>query len=51
MYILTPDLLGPRQANAVVFGNPAQASAAFLVVPGTAQPGGDSDVLFRSEGP
>ncbi len=51
LYVLTPDLLGPRQARATVLGDPATASAPFLVVPGTAEPGRAGDVLFRSEGP
>ncbi|MDE3205975.1 MAG: PKD domain-containing protein [Acidobacteriota bacterium] len=49
--ILRPDVLGPRQAKATVQGNPATASAPFLVVPGTAEPGRSGSVLFRSEGP
>ena len=49
MLILTPDILGPRMA--VANTNP-EAKAAFLVVPNTAEPGGDNAVfLFRSEGP
>jgi hypothetical protein len=48
---LIPDLLGARQANATVQGDPATARALFLVVPGTAEPGRSGDVLFRSEGP
>jgi hypothetical protein len=50
-FILTPDILGRRTAGATTAGAPA-AQADFLVVPGTAKPGGNSgDVLFRSEGP
>ncbi len=49
--ILRPDILGPRQAKATVQGNPATASAPFLVVPGTAEPGRSGSVLFRAEGP
>jgi hypothetical protein len=48
--ILIPDVLGPRFA---VASSSPQAKAAFLVVPGTAEPGGDQGVgvyLFRSEG-
>jgi hypothetical protein len=42
--ILIPDLLGARTASA------GGASASFLVVPGTAEPGGDqASFLFRSE--
>lgn len=47
--ILVPDVLGPRQA--VASGIPP-ASAPFLVVPGSAEPGGDrGSYLFRTEGP
>jgi hypothetical protein len=48
--ILIPDVLGPRFA---VASSSPQAKAAFLVVPGTAEPGGDQGVgvyLFRAEG-
>ncbi|HET6964680.1 MAG TPA: hypothetical protein VFH58_07890, partial [Acidimicrobiales bacterium] len=52
IFILTPDVLGPRFAVATVPGTSLSAQAPFLVVPGSAQPGGRSgDVLFRSEGP
>jgi len=48
-FILTPDVLGPRTAQAV--GSPS-ATANFLVVPNTSEPGGSSNqFLFRSEGP
>jgi hypothetical protein len=51
LFVLTPDILGPRNAVATASGAP-NAQAPFLVVPGTAEPGGNSgDVLFRSEGP
>jgi chitodextrinase len=47
--ILTPDVLGPRDA---VASSTPPASAAFLVVPSDSEPGGGSgDFLFRSEGP
>ena len=47
--ILIPDVLGQRFA--VASGTPA-AKAAFLVVPGTAEPGGSQGIyLFRSDGP
>jgi len=47
MYILTPDVLGPRTAQAA--GYPT-AQAQFLVVPGTSEPGGDNpELLFRNE--
>jgi PKD repeat protein len=47
--ILIPDVLGPRFA--VASSTPA-AKAAFLVVPGTAEPGGSQGIyLFRSDGP
>lgn len=50
--ILTPDVLGARKANATTLGAPATAQANFLVVPNTAEPGGDrATFLFRSEGP
>jgi hypothetical protein len=49
LYILSPDILGPRYAIA---SSSPQATAPFLVVPDTAKPGGDSgSFLFRSEGP
>jgi hypothetical protein len=42
-------VLGPRVAEAI--GYPT-ATANFLVVPGSAEPGGeDASPLFRSEGP
>jgi PKD domain len=48
LILLTPDLLGPRFAEAV--GTTAKAK--LLVVPGTSEPGGsDRSYLFRSEGP
>jgi len=47
--ILVPDVLGPRFA---VSATSPQAQAPFLVVPGTAEPGGeDGSYLFRTEGP
>jgi hypothetical protein len=47
--ILTPDVLGPRFAQA---SSTPQATAPFLVVPTTSEPGGDdAGLLFRSEGP
>lgn len=47
--ILIPDVLGSRFA--VASSTPA-AKAAFLVVPGTAEPGGSQGIyLFRSDGP
>lgn len=50
--LLTPDLLGPRSAFAVIAGTPLPSAAAdFLVVPNTAEPGGGDRLLFRSEGP
>jgi PKD domain len=49
LVILTPDVLGPRFALA---SSTPQATAPFLVVPGSQEPGGDNaSVLFRSEGP
>jgi hypothetical protein len=46
--ILIPDVLGPRSAVADGY----RARAAFLVVPGSTQPGGsDADPIFRTEGP
>jgi hypothetical protein len=48
--ILTPDVLGPRLAVATAGPGPALAQAGFLVVPGTAKPGGEGAWLFRSEG-
>jgi PKD repeat protein len=51
LYILVPDVLGPRQAVSSAKGAPA-AQAGFLVVPSTAEPGGSRNhYLFRSEGP
>jgi hypothetical protein len=47
--ILTPDVLGPRFAQA---SSTPPATAPFLVVPSTSEPGGDNGgLLFRSEGP
>ena len=47
--ILTPDVLGPRDA---VASSTPPTSAPFLVVPSDSEPGGGSgDFLFRSEGP
>jgi PKD repeat protein len=49
LLILTPDVLGPRFAQA---SSTPQATAPFLVVPSTSEPGGDDGgLLFRSEGP
>jgi hypothetical protein len=49
LLILTPDVLGPRFAQA---SSTPQATAPFLVVPSTSEPGGDdAGLLFRSEGP
>jgi hypothetical protein len=49
LFILSPDILGPRFA---VASSTPQAKAPFLVVPGTAEPGGSSgSFLFRSEDP
>jgi hypothetical protein len=49
LLILTPDVLGPRLA---VASSTPQATAPFLVVPATSEPGGDdAGLLFRSEGP
>ncbi len=48
LLILTPDVLGPRFATA---SSAPPASAPFLVVPSTSEPGGDAGLLFRSEGP
>jgi hypothetical protein len=49
LLILTPDVLGQRYARAS--SNPP-ATAPFLVVPSTSEPGGDNaGLLFRSEGP
>ena len=48
LIILVPDVLGPRSANAKGF----RASARFLVVPGSGQPGGsDPDPIYRTESP
>jgi hypothetical protein len=47
--ILVPDVLGPR--TVVASGSPP-ATAPFLVVPGSAEPGGSrGNYLFRTEGP
>jgi hypothetical protein len=49
LLILTPDVLGPRFAQA---SSTPSARAPFLVVPATSEPGGDNaGLLFRSEGP
>ena len=49
LLILTPDVLGPRFAQA---SSTPQAVAPFLVVPSDSEPGGDNaGLLFRSEGP
>jgi PKD repeat protein len=49
LLILTPDVLGPRFARA---SSTPPATAPFLVVPATSEPGGDNaGLLFRSEGP
>jgi hypothetical protein len=49
LLILTPDVLGPRFAQA---SSTPQATARFLVVPSTSEPGGDNaGLLFRSESP
>jgi hypothetical protein len=49
LLILTPDVLGPRDARA---SSSPPATAPFLVVPSTSEPGGDNaGLLFRSEGP
>ena len=49
LLILTPDVLGPRFAQA---SSSPPATAPFLVVPSTSEPGGDNaGLLFRSEGP
>jgi PKD repeat protein len=49
LLILTPDVLGRRFAQA---SSTPQATAPFLVVPSTSEPGGDdAGLLFRSEGP
>jgi hypothetical protein len=49
LLILTPDVLGPRLARA---SSSPPATAPFLVVPSTSEPGGDNGgLLFRSEGP
>jgi PKD domain len=49
LLILTPDILGPRFAEA---SSSPPATAPFLVVPSTSEPGGDDPgLLFRSEGP
>lgn len=49
LLILTPDVLGPRFAEA---SSTPQAVAPFLVVPNDSEPGGDNaGLLFRSEGP
>ncbi len=48
LMILIPDVLGPRDANAKGY----RASAPFLVVPGSGQPGGsDPDPIYRTESP
>jgi hypothetical protein len=48
LLILTPDVLGPRHAQAVGTG----ATAPFLVVADSTEPGGDGgSYMFRSEGP
>jgi PKD repeat protein len=49
LLILTPDVLGQRFAEA---SSSPPATAPFLVVPSTSEPGGDNaGLLFRSEGP
>jgi hypothetical protein len=49
LFILIPDVLGPRFADAS--SNP-QATAPFLVVSGSTEPGGDdAAIVYRSEGP
>jgi hypothetical protein len=48
LMVLVPDVLGPRDALAKGY----QASAPFLVVPNSSQPGGDNDqLIYRTEGP
>ena len=47
LLVLTPDVLGPRFAEA---SSTPQATAPFLVVPSDSEPGGDNaSLLFRSE--
>ena len=49
LFILTPDILGPRFA---VASSSPHATARFLVVPSDSEPGGDdASLLYRSEGP
>jgi hypothetical protein len=46
--VLVPDVLGPRDAVARGY----TASARFLVVPDSSQPGGDQDqLIYRTESP
>ena len=48
LFILVPDVLGPRLAEAKGY----RATAKFLVVPNTSQPGGnDANPIYRTEGP
>jgi hypothetical protein len=47
LMILVPDVIGPREAIARGY----EASAPFLVVSSSSQPGGsDDDVIYRTEG-
>jgi hypothetical protein len=48
LVVLIPDILGPRYAVAKGY----KASAPFLVVPDSSQPGGsDDELIYRTEGP
>jgi hypothetical protein len=48
LMVLVPDVLGPRDAVAKGY----KATAPFLVVPNSSQPGGDNDeLIYRTEGP
>jgi hypothetical protein len=48
LMVLVPDVLGPRDAVAKAY----KASAPFLVVPNSSQPGGDNEqLIYRTEGP
>jgi hypothetical protein len=50
IFVLIPDVLGPRFATATSGGSTPVAKAPFLVVQGDGEPGGNSaSVFFRSE--
>jgi hypothetical protein len=50
IFVLIPDVLGPRFATATSGGSTPVAKGPFLVVPGDGEPGGNSaSVFFRAE--